>query len=189
LKLTVAQRIKHARSTFTAHQLDTYQLVTQLQNAGLSASQSVALKEAVLTTTREAHDVKVKVLATNDEFQVLKDDTARRLNEASLKFEIQQAQLRDNILREVAKLRNELSLLSQSTATEFAALKSDLKITQGMEYSKLAQQAITLEKLVEARKLALQSDIKDMENRLMKYFLTFAGTAAAFTLGVLRIHS
>jgi len=58
-----------------------------------------------------------------------------------------------------------------------------------VEYLKLKQQVLRAQKLVNTRRLDRLTEMKDMENRLMKYCFSFCGLVSAVLLGVLRLYS
>jgi len=167
--------------------IDMHRLAQQLQKKGFTPEQAVGVVAAVCDAAREAHFSDAVTIASKSEVNGFKNELSERMFNLTLKVELQQKAVREHFQQQIQSLRNDLTAFVATRDAERTSLHKGFVTVQSAEYAKLAADIKTLEAIIESKRENLAGDLKQMENRLLMYFLMFVAVSSGLTIVVLQV--
>lgn len=88
---------------------------------------------------------------------------------------------------EVEAMKLDLSGQKKTIEADFAAFRADIRMNQKTDLFALQQQVARLEKEKEADQATIRSQLEQLENRLLRYFLTSVASLGALAMAAFRL--
>jgi hypothetical protein len=151
---------------------DTYEFVAELEAAGLSRDQAVAIMRQVKAAVAEATAARSELLATKQDLLQLNSELGEKVYSASMRFEMAQRHSKEINLKDLQNLRADLIAADQKDS---ASMQRDLQ--------DLDKAIMRRRELDETRFASIQGEISAVERRILQYGVGTLFTMATLILG------
>ena len=143
--------------------------------------------DALIAATSESLEATQSSLVTKSEFAALRSAVNEKIFNNGLKYDLQQKHMREMFKSEVDAIRNDLSAQRKTMDADIAAFRSDIRMTQKTDLFALQHQLNKIEKDRENEQTRYKSEHEALENRLIKYALSFVVSVFALVLTAIRL--
>eukprot|EP00953_Heterococcus_sp_UTEX-ZZ885_P030635 16179-Heterococcus_DN1.PRE.2 len=157
---------------------DTYEFVAELEAAGMSRDQAVAIMRQVKAAVAEATAARSELLATKQDLLQLNSELGEKVYSASMRFEMAQRHSKEINLKDLQNLRADLIAADQKDS---ANMQRDLQ--------DLDKAIMRRRELDETRFASIQGEISAVERRILQYGVGTLFTMATLILAVVRCAS
>lgn len=155
---------------------DTYAFVAELEQAGLSREQSVAIMKQVTLAVKDGVRLESELLATKSDLLKVQSDLGEKFFNSSMKLDFALRHNKEIMVKDLQSLRADLMAADQ---TDSISITKDL--------AEMERASLRRREQDEQRFAAIQTEISAVERRILQFGIGTLITLATLGLGVARL--